>query len=349
MQSFPLETSMATAHTVTPTAGLLHLMTGCWISQAIYVAAKLGIADLLRDEPRLAVELAETTQTNAGALCRVLQALASVGVFAEDDAGRFRSTPLAQPLQAHAPGSLHAYALMLGEREHWRAWEGMLHSVRTGHSAFEHVFEMPHFQYFAGHPEAARVFDEAMTSRSAQENDAIVGAYDFADARTVVDVGGGQGTLLSAILRTHPTACGVLFDLPHVLAAASACFEGAGQTGRCDLVAGDFFSSVPAGSDVYVLKKVIHDWNDQRARAILTNCRNAMHGTARLLLIEPVVPPGNDPAFSKLLDLLMLVWPSGGRERTEVEHQANLAAAGLRLSRVVPTNSGVSIIEAVRP
>jgi hypothetical protein len=141
----------------------------------------------------------------------------------------------------------------------------------------------------------------------------------------------------------------VLFDLPHVLAAASACFEGAGQTGRCDLVAGDFFSSVPAGSDVYVIKKVIHDWNDQRARAILTNCRNAMHGTARLLLIEPVVPPGNDPAFSKLLDLLMLVWPSGGRERTEVEHQANLAAAGLRLSRVVPTNSGVSIIEAVRP
>jgi hypothetical protein len=348
LKSLHPETRMNTAHTAPPPVTLLHMMTGCWVSQAIHVAAKLGIADLLRDGPRSPSALAESTRTHAGALRRVLRALASLGVFAEDEDGRFRSTPLAEPLQAGAPSSLRAYAIMLGEREHWRAWEGFLQSVGTGECAFEHVFGEPHFKYFAAHPEAGRIFDEAMTSRSAQENKAILAAYDFAGARKVVDVGGGQGTLLSAILRARPTTHGVLFDLPHVLAASRPRIESAGQTARCELVAGNFFASVPTGGDIYLLKKVIHDWEDERARAILRSCRNAMHRTARLLLIEPVIPPGNDPSFNKLLDLLMLVWTSGGQERTEAEHQANLVAAGLRVSRVIPTNSGVSIIEAVR-
>jgi hypothetical protein len=186
-----------------------------------------------------------------------------------------------------------------------------------------------------------------MTSRSNQENEAVVAAYDFADTRTVVDVGGGQGTLMASILQVQPNARGVLFDLPHVIATSRTHMASAGDTARREFMAGDFFASVPAGGDLYLLKKIIHDWDDERAQLILTNCRNAMSSTARLLLIEPVIPPGNDPSFNKLLDLLMLVWTSGGRERTESEHRALLASAGLSLNRVIPTRSAVSIVEAV--
>jgi hypothetical protein len=323
------------------------MVTGCWISQALYVAAKLGIADLLQEGPQSCARLAEATQTHAGALYRVLRALASVNVFAEDEAGHFSLTPLADLLRTDALGSLRAFAIMLGTPEHWRAWEGVLHSVRTGQPAFDQVFGIPLFQYFPTHPEAAQIFDDAMTSRSGQENTAIVATYDFAAAHTVVDVGGGQGTLLASILDVHPNARGVLFDLPHVIAPARTRLERAGQTARWEFVAGDFFAAVPAGGDLYLLKKVIHDWDDERAQRILTNCRTAMSSTGRLLLIEPVIPPGNAPSFNKLLDLLMLVWNGGGRERTEREHQGLLASAGLHLSRIIPTRAGLSIIEAV--
>jgi O-methyltransferase domain len=223
----------------------------------------------------------------------------------------------------------------------------MLHSVRTGQPAFDHVFGVPLFQYFPAHPEAARIFDDAMTSRSGQENAAIVAAYDFAAAHTVVDVGGGQGTLLTSILHAHPEARGVLFDLPHVLTPARTRMESTGHATRWECVAGDFFTAVPAGGDCYLLKKVIHDWDDERAQRILTNCRTAMSDTGRLLLMEPLIPPGNEASFNKLLDLLMLVWNAGGRERTEREHQDLLASAGFHLSCVIPTRSGISIIEAV--
>ena len=338
---------MTNDHVGSSPMALLNMVTGCWVSQALYVAAKLGIADLLHEGPQSCTRLAEATQTHAGSLYRVLRALASVSIFAEDEEGRFSLTPLAEHLRAGAPGSLRAFTIMLGEQEHWRAWEGVLHSVRTGQPAFEHVFGMPHFRYFAEHPEAARIFDEAMTSRGGQENEAIVAAYDFANTRTMVDVGGGQGTLLASILQVHPNARGVLFDLPHVIATSRTRMASAGQGAQFEFVAGDFFVSVPAGGDLYLLKKVIHDWDDEHAQQILTNCCNAMSGTGRLLLIEPVIPPGNNPSFNKLLDLLMLVWTSGGRERTESEHRALLASAGLNLSRVIPTRSGVSIIEAV--
>ena len=326
---------------------LLHMLTGCWISQALYVAAKLNIADLLQAGPKSCTELAEATQMHAGALYRVLRALASVSVFVEDEAGCFRLTPLADLLRTDAPGSLRAFAMMLGAPEHWRAWEGVLHSVRTGQPAFDHVFGIPLFEYFPTHPEAARIFDDAMTSRSGQENTAIIAAYDFTAAHTVVDVGGGQGTLLASTLELYPHVRGILFDLPHVIASARIRMEGTGQAARWEWVAGDFFTAVPAGGDCYLLKKVIHDWDDERAQCILTNCRTAIADTGRLLLIEPLIPPGNETSFNKLLDLLMLVWNAGGRERTEREHQALLAAAGFHLSRVIPTRGGVSIIEAV--
>lgn len=326
---------------------LLHMATGCWVSQALYVAAKLGIADLLHERPQSCASLAEATQMHAGALYRVLRALASVGVFAEHEEGRFSLTPLADLLRTDAPGSLRAFAIMLGAPEHWRAWEGVLHSVRTGQPAFDHVFGSPLFQYFSTHPEAARIFDDAMTSRSGQENTAIVAAYDFAATQTVVDVGGGQGTLLASILDAHPNTRGVLFDLAHVIAPTRARIERTGQAARWECVAGDFFAAVPAGGDCYLLKKVIHDWDDERAQCILTNCRTVIPDTGRLLLIEPLIPPGNETSFNKLLDLLMLVWNAGGRERTEREHQSLLASSGFHLSRVIPTRSGVSLIEAV--
>ena len=321
------------------------MVAGSWISQAVYVAAKLGIADLLQDGGKPIDTLADATQTHAGALYRLLRALASLDILAEDDHGRFHLTPLGECLRTDAAGSLRAFAIMLGEEQHWRAWGNALYSIRTGQSAFDYVFGMPHFQYFAEHPEAAKVFNQAMTSRSGEENAAIISAYDFANFGAVVDVGGGQGALLAAVLKTASNTRGVLFDLPHVIAAARAA--AGEQRARYEFREGDFFKAVPAGADAYILKKVIHDWDDERALAILKRCREAIPKTGRLLLIEPVIPLGNTPSFNKLLDLLMLVWTSGGKERTDIEHRSLLRSAGFEARRVIPTNSPLSIIEAV--
>lgn len=329
-----------------PPPSIMQLATGFWVSQALYVAAKLGIADLLENGPQSSEALANAAGAHAGALHRVLRALASFGLFAEDEDGRFRNTRATQPLQTGAPDSLRAFVIMLGEPESWRSWGDMLHSVKTGQSAFEHVFGSPIFQYMAEHHEAARIFDEAMISRSASENEAVLKAYDFSGVNRLIDVGGGRGALLSAILNAWPRTLGVLFDLPHVIDGSRVSLGSGAKAGRCRLVSGDFFrDALPPAGDVYLLKKIIHDWDDERARTILQGCRRAMSGNARLLLIEPIVPPGNGTSFAKLLDLLMLVWP-GGRERTEGEHRALLASSGLHLSRVIPTQSPLSIIEA---
>jgi hypothetical protein len=274
----------------------------------------------------------------------LLRALASLGVFVELEDRHFQLTPLAECLCTNAPGSLRGFAIMLGGQEHWRAWGEIFYSVRTGQPAFDHVFGMNQFQYFADNPEAGRLFNEAMTSRSAQENDAIISAYDFSGFGTVVDVGGGLGTLLESILQATVNTLGVLFDMPHVIASAR---NTVAQTARYEFKEGDFLDAVPSGSDAYVLKKVIHDWDNDRARSILRNCRRAISSAGRLLLIEPVIPPGNSPSFNKLLDLMMLVWTPGGKERTEGEHRILLASAGFKLTRIIPTSSLLSIIEAI--
>ena len=328
---------------------MLRMLVGCWVSQALYIAAKLGIADLVQDTARTNADLAEVTQTDAGSLYRVLRALASLGVFEEQKDGRFALTPLADALRAEVPGSLRAFAIMLGEKEHWRAWGDCLHSVRTGQPAFDHVFGAPHFQYFARNSEAAKFFNEGMTSRAGPENDAIVSACDFSKFSTVVDVGGGEGTLLTAIMDAAPRTNGILFDLPHVVEARRSAGKQAQPPNapRLQFSAGSFFEAVPRGGDAYVLKKVIHDWDDERALSILKACRNAMSPSARLLIIEPVIPDGNVPSFNKLLDLMMLVWTSGGRERTERELGALLAATGLEPIQIIQTNSPLVIIEAM--
>lgn len=331
-----------------PPATLLRLMSGSWIAHAIALAAQIGIADLLVGEPKDVDFLARATATHSSSLNRVLRALASVGIFQEDREGRYHLTPLAEPLRGDVPGSLRGFAIMLGQEWHWRAWGNLSHSVRTGQSAFEHLYGMTCFEYWAGYPEAGAIFDEAMTSRSGDENAAVVAAYDFSNVGTLVDVGGGHGSFLAAILKANPRVRGVLFERPEVTPGGKRHLEAAGLDGRCDVVAGDFFASVPSGGDAYMLKKVIHDWDDERAVAILKNCHRAMRERGRLLVAELVVPPGNDPSFAKLLDLLMLVWTAGGKERTEPEYRALLAAAGFELTGITQSRSPVSVIEGIR-
>ena len=293
------------------------MITGSWVAQAIYVAAKLQIADLLRDGPQASTALAETTGAHPRALYRVLRALASVGIFSEDEQGRFSLTPLAEPLRSDVPGSVRAFSVMQGSEWAWRSWGEIMHSVRTEKPAFEHVFGMPLFDYYAANPEAGRVGAEGLTSRSEPENAHVISAYDFSRVGTVVDVGGGQGTLLASILTANPQTRGILFEKPHVIALAQPIFEAAGLNERCEFVAGDFFASVPAGGDVYLLTKVIHDWDDEEACSILSRCRAAIPDGGLLLLIELVIPLGNEPSFGKLLDLHMLVSPGGGSGRRQ--------------------------------
>jgi O-methyltransferase domain/Dimerisation domain len=328
----------------TPIA-LLQLTTSCWISQAVYVAAKLGVADLLKNGPKPCDELAEATQSDPGSLRRLLRLLAGAGVFAETEDSQLHLTPMAECLMSDGPHSMRAWATMIGEDWHWRMWGELLYSVRTGKPAFDLVHGMRPFEYFPRNPDSARIFDEAMTGLSASEVGAILGAYDFSKYKKIIDVAGGNGSLIIPLLKISLETNAVLFDLPHVIERAKGRIEGEGLTERLELVGGNFFQTVPTGGDLYILKHIIHDFGDAEALDILRNCRNAMTGGARLLIIEMVIPPGNDPSFGKLVDLEMML--IGGIERTEAEYQTLLAEAGFKLTNIIPTNSPVGIIESV--
>jgi hypothetical protein len=324
---------------------LFQLTSGYWISQAIYVAAKLGIADLLGDGSRACEELARDTGTDARSLYRVMRALASVGVFTERDGGHFALTPPAELLRTGEPGSMRALAIMLGE-ESYRAWGELLYSVKAGEPAFERVFGKPRWEYLAQHPAAADVFNEAMTGLFGRVHAAVVKAYDFSRFHRVIDVGGGNGFLLALILRANPGTTGVLLETPAVVPDARKHLEAAGLAQRCRVVAGDFFESVPEGCDAHLLAHVMQSFDDDRCARILASCRRAIARNGTVLLVEPVIAPGNEPSPAKLLDLHMLV-VTGGRQRTEAEYGALLASAGFRLERVVPTDSGESVIEGL--
>lgn len=328
-----------------PQAVMNRLITGYWISQALHVAAQLGIADLLKEGPQTVAHLAEATGTHARSLYRLLRALASEGVFAEDEQGRFGQSPLSECLRSDAPSSQRSLAIMNGE-EHYRCWGELLYSVQTGQNAFEKLFGQPVFPYLASHPRQARLFDEAMVGIHGAETKAMLDAYDFRGIGTLVDVGGGNGSLLAATLERHPSLRGVVFDRPDVIERARSNIKAAGQENRCTLISGNFFETVPAGGDAYLMRHIIHDWNDEQCRTILRNCRKVVPPSGKLVLIEGVIPPGNEPCFSKLLDLTMLTIP-GGMERTEAEYRELLASAGFRLTRVVPTTANIDVIECV--
>lgn len=325
---------------------LLRMMTGYWVSKALNVAAELALADLLQEGPRTIDELASACDAHPPTLYRLLRALASVGVFTEIEGYRFALTPLAELLRSDVPDSMRALARMYGS-EQYRAWGDLLDSVRSGDPAFDRVFGASYFDYLARSPEAGAVFNQAMTGWTTQVADAVVAAYDFARMNTIVDVGGGHGLLLTTILRAHPSMRGVLLDLPHVVAGAQPLLEAAGVAERCEAVGQDFFASVSDGGDGYILAQILHDWDDERCQIILRNCRQAMRPDGKLLVVEQVLPPANEPSLGKWLDLHMLVLLTG-RERTEAEYRALLEAAGFELTKVIPTRSGASIVEGVR-
>ena len=329
-----------------PNEQLDGMITGYWISQAIYAAAKFGIADHLKDGPKSVDELAEATATNADALYRLLRALASKGIFAEGEPRQFSLTPLAELLQSDVPGSKRALALMSGD-EQFRAWAEIDYSIQTGKIAFEKVYGKPIFDYLGDNPDKARIFDAAMVGIHGRESNAILDAYDFSQIGVVTDIGGGNGSQITGILHRHTAMKGILFDLPHVIERAKNQIESAGLSDRCELVAGNFFDGVPEGADAYMMRHIIHDWDDEKSLTILRNCHRAMSSNGKLLIVESVIPSGNEPFGGKFLDLVMLLIP-GGKERTEDEYRMLLGKAGFELTRVVPTGTEVSIVEGTK-
>ena len=329
-----------------PLQQLDQMITGYWTSQAIYAAAKFGIADLLNDGPRSIDDLAQASSTNADALYRLLRALASIGIFSESNPKEFSLTPLAEPLRSGVDGSKRALALMSGD-EQFQAWGEIVYSIETGNTAFDKVFGKPIFDFLSETPEKARIFDAAMTGIHGRETGDVLDAYDFSDIEVLADIGGGNGTNTTSILKQYPTMKGVLFDLPHVVERAKEQVEAAGVSDRCQLIGGNFFESVPEGADAYLMRHIIHDWDDEKSLSILRNCYSAMPADAKLLVVESVIPPGNERFAGKFLDLVMLLIP-GGKERTEAEYRALFDEAGFQLSRIVPTNTELSIVEGVK-
>ncbi|HEU4536076.1 MAG TPA: methyltransferase [Polyangiaceae bacterium] len=312
-------------------------------SAALLAATQLGVAELLAAGPRSPASLAEEMGVRALPLQRVLRLLATDGVFAEDEDGCFALTPEADLLRADAPGSMRDAVLMLAHETFWAPAGKLATAVRTGETPFAQIFGSDFFDYFAKNPEAGPIFHRGMAGFSDTENAPIAGCYDFRPFRRIVDVGGGHGGFLIEALRAAPAARGVLFDAAHVLAESR--LAAAGFAGRHELIEGDFFRAVPEG-DCIILKRILHDWKDEAAVGILEVCRRALRPGGRVLVIDAVIPPGNDPHDGKLLDVLMLA-SLPGRERTEKEFRAMCGAAGLRLERVIATPASLSIVEAV--
>lgn len=340
-----MEAQTAPATEIPPPIQMLQIISGFWVARCVYVAAKLGIADLIKEQPKTADELATATGTHGPSLFRVLRALAGVGVITQDSDNRFGGTPLSQTL-CSGPGSIRAFALTeLGE-EHYPAWGELLYSVRTGGIAFDKAFGEPCWEFFRKNPENARIFNDAMSAMTAQANEAIHAVYDFAGINTIVDVGGGHGGLITGILKKNPGMRGIVFDAPEVIEGAKAAVRESGLADRCELVGGDFFKSVPQG-DAIAMKWIIHDWNDEQSVAIMKNCHRALPENGKLILIEAVVPATSEPHFSKFIDLNMLVM-TGGRERTAEEYRKLYEASGFRVNRIVPTESPFSVVEGVK-
>jgi SAM-dependent methyltransferase len=326
----------------TPAQHIVRLAFGFAVSQALRVVADLEIADRLALGERTVDDLAAETSSHADALYRVMRLLAAEGVFRETDSRRFGLTEIGEALRSDGRSSLRDVIRMLNQ-EPYLAFARLGHSVRTGLPAFAEVFGKPRFDWLADHPDEAALFQRAMIALNQGSNEAIADAYDFGPFSRVVDVGGGHGQLLSAILARHPHLCGVLFDLPSGVDMAQS--GAGGSLPRTEFVTGSFFDSVPQGADLYVLKKVIHDWNDKQAAVILRNCRDAMTPHGRVLIAETIIPAGNEPNPIKLIDANMLA-VTGGSERTQAEYASLLAAAGLRLARVIPTSQPISVLEA---
>jgi O-methyltransferase/methyltransferase family protein len=325
---------------------VFQMASGYWVSQAIYAAAKLGIADVLTNGPKSVDEIANAVEADADSLRRLLRVLSMLNVCQITKSEEFELTALGRALQSGVSGSLRAIVLTLGEL-HYKAWGHLCESVQTGHPGFCSVFGSPMFDFLEKNSNSGEIFNLAMTDFSAFVAHALLVSYDFSGIKSLVDVGGGCGKLLTSILEVYPTLQGVILDLPGVVGAACERIRSHACRDRCAAISGNFFQSIPRGGDLYLLSGVIHDWDDQAAELILKNCRDSMRPQGRVLAVECIVPESDEPSFSKLLDLNMMVM-TGGRERTEREFRELFGSSGLSITKVVSTPSPLRIIEAVR-
>ena len=323
---------------------LFKLIAAPWISRCIYVFVKLGVVDLLSNGVQDFRQIAEIVEADPEALYRVLQGLAKTGLLTEIRPGTFALTKLGECLKSGAPGGLRSWALLWGEEFH-HAWGELLESVRTGTNAFDRAYGTNLYQYLHDNPETARTFDDAMSGLAELVYPAVVAAYDFSKSRQLVDVGGGCGTLIASILAANPNLKGILFDQPTVAIEASTVLEASGVADRCEIVEGDFFKVVPTGADTYLLSNIIHNWDDERAVAILLNCRRAIAEGGKILFVETVLSGKDEPALARVNDLNMLVL-TRGRERTEDEFSKLLAYSGFELRQVIPVQPMTCVVEA---
>lgn len=330
--------STTTTTAMPPPALLNQMICGSWVTQAIFVVAELGVADLVATEALRPSEIAAKLGANADALYRILRALASIGVFREDANGRFEQTVLSEYLRSDIPGSMRAWARLSGAKWQWDVLASSLDCARTGNKA-----PLNSWEYFEQNPSDGDIFNQSMTSFSASEIGPILESYDFAGITKLMDVAGGYGSLLAKVLAVNPAMAGVLFDAPSVIEKANAHMEATPVADRCELVGGDFFVAVPSGADAIMMKHILHDWNDERSLQILKCCHAALPVGGKLLVIESVIQPGNDPSPGKMLDIMMLL--IGGRERTEVEFRILLDRAGFDITRIVATHSPVAVVE----
>ncbi len=327
-----------------PPAQLMNFIVGKWISKPIYVAAELGIADMLADGPKTIDEIARLSRSHAPSLYRMMRALASVGIFSEVDDNVFELTAMAELLKS---GAMRSFALMFNSDWSDKAWSCFFNSIKTGETAFNKAHGLPVSEWLEDNPHAAEVFNEANAVKAANSHRAIIDVYDFSDIGTLADVGGGLGVLLADILIANPSMNGIVGDLPSVISKTKEVIRSRGLENRCQAVECNFFDDISIECDAYLMSNILHDWSDDKCRVILNNCYRAMKPESKLLIVEMVIPPGNQPSIAKLLDLEMLV-TTGGRERTETEFKTLLGSSGFQFSRNMETSAGVCLIESIR-
>jgi ubiquinone/menaquinone biosynthesis C-methylase UbiE len=321
------------------------MIFGFVVSKAIYCVAKLNIADTLSAEgPMNSSALAARSGAHEESLHRILRALASIGIFREDEKGNFSLTPMGECLRDDSPDSVKAMALGVGD-VWFKAYTELLYSVETGKGGFEHAIGMPVFDYLTTHPEEGKIFDRMMTDIHGGETEPMIKTYDFSTFKTIVDVGGGNGEVITSILKSNKNLKGILFDLPEVINRARQNISSKGLEDRCKLETGNFFESVSKGGDAYIMRHIIHDWSDPDAVTILTNCRKAMNPGGKVLVVEAVIQEGNEPSPFKLLDITMLM--VGGKERTKKQFENIFSQAGLKLNRVISFQNDLSVVEGV--
>lgn len=340
------QTTAAEGHSIPPEAQVIQHLMNAFVTQAIYSAASLGLADIVADGPKTTTELAAKSGADERSIYRLLRSLASIGVFAETGEQTFANTAMSETLRSDSPTSTRAMALFMGDQAHWHVIGDLLYSVQTGKPAWEHVHGVPCFPYiFEKNLALGSIFNQAMTSISHSQVAAVLAAYDFSRIGTLADIAGGRGHLLASVLQKYPSMKGILFDMGVVLAGAPELLSSYGVEDRVETIEGDFFSEIPVVADAYILKHIIHDWYDDGCEKILGCIRRSMPDHARVLIVDSVIPPGNDPHPGKILDLEMLIAP-GGIERTAGEFETLLKNSGFRLDRIIPTASPVSIVEA---